>query len=64
MRLGEFVAEPTAWNSVSGQIQVVKKPIGSDLHAMALLWLEEDRVHRRELEKNGRKLRGARRDQV
>ena len=64
MRLGEFVADPTPWNDLAGQIQVVERPIGSDLHAMALRWLKEDRQHRRELERNGRKLRGARRDEV
>lgn len=36
----------------------------STLFQVALQWLREDRVHRRELEKAGRKIRGARRDQV
>jgi hypothetical protein len=31
---------------------------------VALQWLKEDRVHRRELENQGRKKRGARRDEV
>jgi hypothetical protein len=36
----------------------------STLFQIALQWLREDRVHRRELEKAGRKTRGARLGQV
>jgi CCR4-NOT complex subunit CAF16 len=73
MRLGEFVADPTPWQNVSSLIRdrssvaqggVEENRRGSDLHAMALQWLKEDREHRRGLERKGRKVRGARRDQV
>ncbi len=36
----------------------------STLFQIAIQWLREDREHRRELEKAGRKTRGARRSQV
>lgn len=39
-------------------------PPSTTLYNVALQWLKEDRENRRELEKNGRKTRGARRDQV
>jgi CCR4-NOT complex subunit CAF16 len=58
MRLGSFVMDPTPW---------LPSPIdnkGGALFRTALQWLREDREHRRELEKAGRKTRGARRDQV
>lgn len=51
MRLGSFSTEPTPW------------PINNTtLYQTALQWLKEDRDHRRELEKRGRKSRGARRN--
>lgn len=51
MRLGTFSTEPTPWpfNNMT-------------LYDTALQWLKEDRDHRRELEQQGRKPRGARRD--
>ncbi|KAF8558779.1 P-loop containing nucleoside triphosphate hydrolase protein [Imleria badia] len=53
MRLGSFLTEPTPW------------PFDNmTLYQIALQWLKEDRDHRRELEKHGRKPRGARRDGV
>lgn len=54
LRFGAFVVEPTKWPMVSAPT----------LHALALEWLKEDRDHRRTLESQGRKRRGARRDQV
>jgi CCR4-NOT complex subunit CAF16 len=61
MRLGSFVTDPTPW---------LPSPIGNvgapdrTLFRTALQWLREDREHRRELEKAGRKSRGAKYDQV
>ncbi|KAI0340861.1 P-loop containing nucleoside triphosphate hydrolase protein [Trametopsis cervina] len=60
MRFGEFVTEPTSWpfeahGSTSRD---------SQLYNVALRWLREDREHRKELEKGGRKVRGARSDEV
>lgn len=63
MRFGSFVTEPTPWplDSTSSVSAAEDK---STLYHVALQWLSEDRAHRRELEKQGRKVRGARRDQV
>jgi len=61
MRLGSFVMDPTPWPP---------SPVDSEgaldgaLFRTALQWLREDREHRHELEKAGRKTRGARRDQA
>ena len=58
MRLGSFVTLPTPWPSKD----LVTGGPNTQLYAIALQWLREDRAHRQELEKNGRKVRGARRD--
>lgn len=57
MRLGSFSTEPTPWsfNASETNNSLV-------LYHVALQWLKEDRDHRRELEKQGYKSRGARRD--
>ena len=61
MRLGSFVQQPTAWPPVSAE----GAQSGTLLYDIALKWLANDRTHRRNLETHeGRKLRGARRDQV
>lgn len=67
MRLGEIVDDPLLWPSPSPLIKLAP-PVddagsqpGSTIHATALQWLKEDREHRRELERAGRKVRGARR---
>jgi CCR4-NOT complex subunit CAF16 len=57
MRLGSFVMDPTPWPPSPGAPD-------RTLFRTALLWLREDREHRRELEKSGRKTRGARHNQV
>lgn len=54
MRFGSFVKEPTAWPFSDGKT----------LYSVALNWLAEDRQYRKKLEAEGRKTRGARRDQV
>ncbi|KAN0097258.1 P-loop containing nucleoside triphosphate hydrolase protein [Tylopilus felleus] len=53
MRLGSFSTEPTPWSFNN-----------TTLYETALQWLKEDRDHRRELEKQGRKPRGARQNDV
>lgn len=69
MRFGEIVNSPVLWTP-NGAIQSSPSEtgsvsaLGSSLHALALQWLKEDREYRRELERNGRKTRGARRDEV
>lgn len=60
MRLGSFVTEPTPWPF--GEEKATEH--SSALYGVALRWLRDDREHRRELEKNGRKLRGARPNEV
>ncbi|PPQ63861.1 hypothetical protein CVT24_009487 [Panaeolus cyanescens] len=59
MRLGTFVIPPSPWPFVDPQTSL---PV--TLYSTALQWLKDDREHRRELEKAGRKQRGARRDQT
>lgn len=59
MRLGAFVMEPTPWPLEAAE----HTGQTSQLYNVALRWLREDREHRRELEKAGRKLRGAKRDE-
>ena len=61
MRLGSFVMDPTPWPP--SPIDNAGAP-DRTLFRTALQWLREDREHRRELEKAGRKTRGARYDQV
>lgn len=53
LRLGTFVQPPLPWNK--GDVS---------LYDIALQWLTEDRAHRRELELEGRKMRGAKRNAV
>ncbi|KAL1730683.1 P-loop containing nucleoside triphosphate hydrolase protein, partial [Schizophyllum commune] len=55
MRLGEFVRPPTPWSPST-------EP--ESLYTVALKWLREDRAFRLELEKQGKKPRGARRDET
>ncbi|KAI0065921.1 P-loop containing nucleoside triphosphate hydrolase protein [Artomyces pyxidatus] len=66
MRLGSFATPPTPWPPVQGD-PVLKQAVEVSSHSLykvALQWLREDRLYRRELEKNGRKTRGARREQA
>ena len=66
MRLGTFVKKPTPWSRATAEESLDNIAGGLDrtLFKIALQWLREDREHRRELEKDGRKTRGARRGQV
>ncbi|KAG2128306.1 P-loop containing nucleoside triphosphate hydrolase protein [Suillus bovinus] len=57
MRFGSFDTEPTAWPSGFTNGPLSQSPT---LYNTALQWLREDREYRRELEKQGRKGRGAR----
>lgn len=60
MRLGKFVTLPSPWESFTD----VATGNRSRLYSVALQWLKEDRDHRRELENNGRKRRGAQTQEV
>lgn len=66
MRLGTFVKKPRPWPYALTEQSLDNIVGGLDrtLFKIALQWLREDREHRRELEKAGRKTRGARRGQV
>lgn len=64
MRFGSFVTEPTSWPLDTASSSVSNAANKSTLYHVALQWLTEDRNHRRELEKQGRKVRGARREEV
>ncbi|KAK0468356.1 P-loop containing nucleoside triphosphate hydrolase protein [Desarmillaria tabescens] len=55
MRFGSFVTPPALWPFADQST--------STLYSVALQWLKEDREYRRKLEKNGLKLRGARKDE-
>ena len=60
MRLGSFVTLPTAWPFPD----VTTQGLNTRLYSVALQWLKEDRTHRAELEKGGRKKRGAKTTEV
>ncbi|EIM88158.1 P-loop containing nucleoside triphosphate hydrolase protein [Stereum hirsutum FP-91666 SS1] len=63
MRFGSFVTNPTPWPLVPvGGTSAIHD--SQSLYLVALQWLREDRKERAELEKSGRKVRGARRDQA
>lgn len=66
MRLGNLVMNATPWPlpSIVPQLGNNERAPDSTLFQIALQWLREDRVARRELEKAGRKTRGARRGQA
>ncbi|EED81097.1 predicted protein [Postia placenta Mad-698-R] len=67
MHLGTVLSQPTPWPlTPESAAQVVSVDLGPNppLYKLALQWLREDRELRRELEKQGRKTRGARIDEV
>lgn len=59
MRLGSLVQEPITFSPTTEGCNITTL-----LYDLALQWLSDDRVHRKDLESQGRKVRGARRDQV
>lgn len=61
MRFGAFVTEPTRWPLQAAASDATNS---SSLYSIALQWLTEDREYRKDLEKQGKKTRGARRDEV
>lgn len=60
MRLGTFVTAPTPWPFPD----VITNGTATRLYSAALQWLREDRDHRRGLEVQGRKKRGAKSQEV
>ncbi|KAI9447745.1 P-loop containing nucleoside triphosphate hydrolase protein [Lactarius indigo] len=65
MRFGTFVKKPRPWPHALAErsLDNTAENLDRTLFKVALQWLREDREHRRELEKTGRKTRGARRGQ-
>ena len=65
MRFGELVAGPVPWPITNNEHPLKDSfPIPSTLYNVALQWLKDDREFRRGLENHGKKLRGARRNEV
>lgn len=64
MRSGSFVTSPSAWPIIPTSSLAMKFSTSTTLYNVALQWLKEDRDHRRQLENQGMKRRGARRDEV
>ncbi|KAI0920784.1 hypothetical protein AcW1_005040 [Taiwanofungus camphoratus] len=67
MHLGTFLSQPTSWPlAPEAMAKTVSVNLGSKppLYKLALQWLREDRERRHVLENQGRKTRGARRDEV
>ncbi|KAG6861595.1 hypothetical protein C0995_014502 [Termitomyces sp. Mi166 len=64
MRLGSVIEPPASWPISSVSSLTSQFAPSTPLYAVALQWLKEDRDNRQELERNGRKRRGARREQV
>jgi CCR4-NOT complex subunit CAF16 len=64
MRFGSFVSQPTPWLQNQTQPGLPPPSSGSNLHALALQWLKEDRAFRQQEEAAGRlsKTRGAKED--
>lgn len=55
MRLGTLVSPPALWPLNSSAFKTDDKHTGSTLHSVALNWLREDRQHRTQEEKAGRR---------
>ncbi|KAJ6515913.1 P-loop containing nucleoside triphosphate hydrolase protein [Mycena sanguinolenta] len=64
MSFGRLVTPPTAWPIRADSPLSAQFGSSATLYNVAIQWLKEDREHRRELERNGRKVRGARRDEA
>lgn len=64
MRSGSFVTSPSAWPIIPTSSLAMKFSTSTTLYNVALQWLKEDRDHRRQLENQGMKRRGARRDET
>jgi len=60
MRFGALVMPPIPWPTSSISVSRHDIQVGTPLYRIALNWLREDREHRHELERQGKKKRGAR----
>jgi len=64
MRFGSFVTIPTSRIPTGLNQPGNSTSAPTPLYGIALQWLREDREFRRELEKQGQKMRGARRNEA
>lgn len=64
MRFGSFVTPPAAWPVTPGSALISQFAPAITLYNVALQWLKADRDHRQKLERQGRKSRGARRNEA
>ncbi|KAF8627200.1 hypothetical protein AX15_004517 [Amanita polypyramis BW_CC] len=64
MHLGSMVTPPLPWPILAGSPLSAQFTPSTPLYSVALQWLKEDRVKRRELEQHLGKIRGARREQA
>ncbi|KAF9009091.1 P-loop containing nucleoside triphosphate hydrolase protein [Cyathus striatus] len=64
MRLGTFITPPTPWPIEPTSALAVQFTSTTSLYRVALEWLKQDRDHRLQLELEGRKNRGARRNET
>ena len=64
MRFGSFITAPVPWPITNDHVLKDTFPISTTLYDVGLQWLKDDRDFRRGLENQGRKLRGARRNEV
>ncbi|RDB22708.1 putative ABC transporter ATP-binding protein C20G4.01 [Hypsizygus marmoreus] len=64
MRLGSLLTAPASWPINDGSALISQFSSATPLYRVALEWLKEDRDHRKQLEDQGRKTRGARRNET
>ena len=64
MRFGSLVESPTHWPIPNPPVLAAQFSASSSLHSIALSWLKDDRAYQQEHEKQGKKVRGARKNEV
>ena len=65
MRFGELLTGPIPWPIINDEHPLKDNfTTSTTLYNVALQWLKDDREFRRRLENQGKKLRGARRNEV
>lgn len=63
MRFGSLVESPTHW-PIPNPVLAAQFSASSSLYSIALSWLKDDRAYQQEHEKQGKKVRGARKNEV
>lgn len=64
MRFGSLVENPTHWPISNSSVLAAQFSMSSSLHSIALSWLKDDRAYQQGHEKQGKKARGARKNEV